>query len=621
MKVLYLSSPHEKSGIGRAGRDNAQALLARHEVVNSLQTGVNAIVQHRAAIAFVGGPPHMRWPAATRQGIPTVGYCVIEGDRTRRSIDERVDQLAQLWTPSRASADALTASGVKQPVKIIPHVLWPFQSLHSCTADTPFTVLTCGHLVEIRKGQEFAYQMFQKAFPAEEFPDVRWIVKTRVPDSRLPPVFAQMINEDPRITVIARDVPNMQDIYDMGHVLLSAHLAGAFELHLAEAAAYGMPVIASATGGPLDYLHSSSLISIAEQREFVLPRYADPFNNSRMWDVPDVAAGAEKLRACYANYEQHRIIAQVHAPVVRQHCAPTRVASLMDAALNELPRVTWHPNEERKATALKFSCAAGVKVETCGIKTALTRVGIHSHRRSGTHFTGAMIEQGWGCAWAKSHALDARALPDGIEWIHTVRNPIDCIYKTWRWWTAEPPKGSFNKRIQRLLSDLTFEQFLDGKGGQLFGWMAHDENDPRGRRRDDLGDLTGYFYDPLRYWIDHLRQAMMYPRMPILVYERLLQEPGLLEEALTPWLSAPKAPLEVPDRPVGHGPHMDGVGHALQFWPDQHLQRLKQELAQPFDQLPAVITHLGFESLEAWLAVGSKASNSSEEPPHAPVTK
>ena len=603
MKVLYLTTANAASGIGQAGRANAQALRAQHEVVHHLQDGVNAIIQHGDAIAMLHqASPTRRWPAATAEGIPTVGYCVVEGDSTRKSIDRLVQKFHQLWTPSQASYDALLSSGVRQPIKIIPHVLWPFQSIHSPPRDQPFTVLTCGHLISARKGQHFAHQMFQTAFPAEKFPDVRLLIKTRAGVDRLPADFARMMSADPRIHLIAENVTEMTSVYDQGHVLLSAHLAGAFELHVAEAAAYGMPVIASATGGPLDYLHGSSLITIADRREFELPVHADPYNHALYWDVPDIHEGAAMLRACLDDYERHRITAQTHSTVVRQHCAPARIAALMDNALQELPRVTWHEAPTRRLKVRPFTPFYRT-AEIYGKNGALARVGVHSHRRSGTHLTGALVEQGWQCAWAKNHVIDASSLTAGIEWIHAVRNPVDCIYKTWVWW-AGPGNGAANPLVREALQGLTFEQFLNGEGGPRLGWRPHSCVRPV----DNLGDLTGYFYDPLLYWADHTRAAMLHPRMPSVVYERTLRDPGILEAILTPLLGPPIKPLTLPQRAVGHRPHMDAVGHALQFWPESHLRRLAQELSNQIHHDRSILDQLGFASLDEWIETGASVT-------------
>ena len=593
MKILYLKK-FNKCGIACAGHSNVNALRLNHTVVGRMEEGVNVVIHHQEPMAFVESNLNVPRIGAVKEGLPAIGYCVVEGDKTREDIVPMIEPFCQLWTPSKASRDALIKSGATQPVYVIPHILESTKSLHEPVSEQ-FTVLSCAHGLGTRKGLDFGIQIFQKAFPAKEFPLVRYVIKTRSQSSR----FEGHIKLDPRISVITYEAGDMHDVYNIGHVLLSPHLAGAFELHVAEAAAYGMPVIASATGGVLDYLDEKSLIPISEKREFSEAR--NHIANALLWDVPDVEVGAQKLRDCYDNYLTHQSSAHAHSHKVLQHCDQSRVAELMNQALSELPRVTWQYPSQRKQF-MQYPSQPRY-IETCGNLKALTRIGVHSHRRSGTHVVGNMITAGWNCAWLKSHDLDAGLLTSGVDWIHVVRNPIDCIYKNWRWWTVQG-NGANNQVIHKILGQLTFEQFLEGEGGRRIGW-----NKCSFQIRDNLKNLDGYFYDPLRYWADHTRIALSIPRMPVVVYERLLKDPAILEHALAPLLKEPKTTLQVPVRPVGHSPNMDHVGHATQFWSELHLQRLEKELIRPFDTDKTILNQLGFVSLEDWINTGSNIKN------------
>jgi glycosyltransferase involved in cell wall biosynthesis len=542
-------------------------------------------------------------------GIPVVGFWVVESPKMNPSMVEFSQGLAQIWTPSESSKNAIVDSGVKVPVKVIPHPVLPPTAGRPSREGEPFTILTCGSAPVVRKGYDLAFAAFQAAFPVSEYPEVRWILKLRgIPADRLE-VITEMTSKDSRIILSVADVPDMTEVYYGADVYMQCHKAGGFELHCAEAAAHGLPVLATDVGGVKDYLPQSARITPAG---FVKNEAWDPLNQVGNWAVPDVVAVGSALRTLYRDASARVKLADECRTMVTAHCNPSRIAALMAEALVGLPPRTAvdprlaqiHKIEKNRLDMAARIDRAGkipnsIEVVEPGLEVvgggiiAQAVVGILSHRRSGTHHLGETVRRAWERPWAKSHAFPSTR-NRRLSWVYIVRNPIDTLFSTFEWFRSTG--GASNSIISAEVDKCTFDQFLKGRAGKLLGYLAHREG-----RRDNCVCNRGMFFDPIQHWADHVREALD-EKMTVVTHESLMSDPEAIGEILAKKIGRPPVnPVVMIEEKVGLKPSREkDIGYALSKWSPSSLTLLNVALTDTKWGDP-LLSKLGFSSLEDWL--------------------
>jgi len=167
---------------------------------------------------------------------------------------------------------------------------------------------------------------------------------------------------------------------------------------------------------------------------------------------------------------------------------------------------------------------------------------VASHRRSGTHFFGEFIKLNWNVEWKKTHMMCDFDLLNNNHVIYIIRNPIEVLHSTYIWFTESG--GCHNKLITSIFKDVTFDEFLQGKAGSLIGYDSCFFKD-----KDNLYGCNGMFYDPIRYWVDHVNS---YSDATTFLYEDVLQQKEQCINHLKSILG--DANIKAVDGYVGHQP-------------------------------------------------------------------
>lgn len=214
------------------------------------------------------------------------------GDST--SISSRFVQWANhpqvngIMLPSRCAIEAFRQSGVRTLVGLVPHGV----KIHRASDRFLFLrdekrtkVLTFRSFDFLRKGWDLVFNLIPR------FPEALFIIKG-------PPTWA-LSNVMPRVAdvLIVNDWLSEEDLaslYENCDVLLSLHRGGAFELSCLEALAYGLPVIATAHGGVMDYLDESNAFLVRVGRLERL--YPEGFDHSGLGATADVGDAVRRLR-------------------------------------------------------------------------------------------------------------------------------------------------------------------------------------------------------------------------------------------------------------------------------------------------------------------------------------
>jgi glycosyltransferase involved in cell wall biosynthesis len=107
----------------------------------------------------------------------------------------------------------------------------------------------------------------------------------------------------------------------------SLHRAEGFGYTLAEAMAYGVPTIATAYSGNLEFMDRENSF-LVEAREVEVERPEGPFQRGSVWGEPDVDHAAALMRHVYERREESALVAERGQRTVRERLALPQVGAL-----------------------------------------------------------------------------------------------------------------------------------------------------------------------------------------------------------------------------------------------------------------------------------------------------
>lgn len=275
-----------------------------------------------------------------------IGYWAYELTRLPAFWARNADLLHEIWVPSRFVAEAVRASGVTTPVRVMPHPVHlrasakPDRSRFDIKADE-FVVLAMGDLnsAASRKNLTGAIDIYRRAFP-EDGSGARLIVKTQSDAQH--PDFAAMAaeaaggREDIMIVGWSMQGDDVASLVAAADVALSPHRAEGFGLVLAEAFLAGVPALATGWSGNMDFMADLPELTIAHGFTPVRDPSGVYKASGLEWAEPDVADGAVKLRRLRDDPALRRALAERgRAAIVALGRAWTREA-LEETALGGL---------------------------------------------------------------------------------------------------------------------------------------------------------------------------------------------------------------------------------------------------------------------------------------------
>ncbi len=217
----------------------------------------------------------------------------------------------EIWAPSRFVVDALRSSGVKVPIRLMPHPVAlgappapPARAAFGIPPDK-FAVLTLGDLRSSaeRKNLLGAIAIYCQAFPS---PDAnRLIVKVRE-DGAHPAFLAhaqRLARGRPDIRLLTGDLSadDMHRLIASSDLVLSPHRAEGFGLPLAEALLAGVPVLATGWSGNVDFMKDMPESLIDYSLVPVRDVYRVYRARAQCWAEPDVEDAVTKLRMLAAS--------------------------------------------------------------------------------------------------------------------------------------------------------------------------------------------------------------------------------------------------------------------------------------------------------------------------------
>jgi glycosyltransferase involved in cell wall biosynthesis len=224
------------------------------------------------------------------------GLTMCESDRVDQLWVDNINTTCErLIVPCQQNLEAFKFSGVRVPIHIIPGGFDPAEFPVIETApDRSFTFMALGDR-GVRKGLEVVWMAFHKAFGGDprRFPtgekDVRLLIKSR-------PQFASNFQAlqiaDRRISAWRQEVDQMADVFAAVDAVVIPSFGEGWGLPHRQAAAMGIPSIATRWGGLEDGIDHWGI----PIEKFKMVKADVHYAKDALWAFPSVDEVAEKMR-------------------------------------------------------------------------------------------------------------------------------------------------------------------------------------------------------------------------------------------------------------------------------------------------------------------------------------
>lgn len=282
-----------------------------------------------------------RWAYTLRN---VVAVTVWEADPIPEIWQRALRHAIDVWVPCEFNVGpfgrALGAAPYRLPYALPSHA----QSVPDDSADVPGVERSDFVFYSIfdwqyRKNARGAIEAFLRAFP--EARDALLVLKT-IPRAaaeaqRALDDIRSRLQSSGRVVLLCRDVNEAQidALHERGDCYVSLHRGEGWGYPLFEAAARGTPTVASAQGGPLDFLDPARH-RLVPCRDIAVEEPYFLFTREMRWAEPDLVAASKALRWVYEHRDQARANAQAAAPVLRKIYSLESIGEAAKSRLFEL---------------------------------------------------------------------------------------------------------------------------------------------------------------------------------------------------------------------------------------------------------------------------------------------
>ena len=281
-----------------------------------------------------------------------------ETDHLPPSYVESLNEVLEVWVPSSYNAETFRAQ-IKTPVFVLPH---PVHLKYAAPAerqtlaeglalkDTDFVVLSVATWQE-RKNLPGLIEAFLRAFPND--PDALLVIKTGFQMVHYHVACVQIAEAieragasnskaaEQRIRICDGLWPDerITALMQRADCYASLHRGEGWCYPLFDAAARGIPVVATGYSGPLDYLdpRHHHLVKFELTSPTLTEHFQNyPFSDQMRWAEPDVVDAAAHLRAVFEDRAGSLERARIWAELLRQRFSQSAIGEMARQRLIEL---------------------------------------------------------------------------------------------------------------------------------------------------------------------------------------------------------------------------------------------------------------------------------------------
>jgi len=367
LSLVYYGHVFDATGYGRAARGYLHALHAagirvsavdlmkhdrqvRDELVESMVDRGTGGDFH----LFHGIPP--QWARLAFPLRNAIGMTVWETDRMPAQWRTALSHVMELWLPCDFNVSVFQRD-LRTPIFKLPHVVdarqWngevaPHESALGIS-EADFVAYSVFEWQE-RKGPADVLSVYLEAF--RDVADTLLIIKTNPGAAKTAEqALASMrtkLRSNARVSIRAEAWcdAQLEALRRRGDVYLSMHRGEGWCYPLFDAASQGTPVIATAFGGPLEYLTADTASLVRYDLVSVRQPYLY-YHPAMRWAQPDRAAAVAALLDVYRHRDRARTRASVAADRIRRTYSPEAVGAAARQQLLQLLRRTDSPRWQR----------------------------------------------------------------------------------------------------------------------------------------------------------------------------------------------------------------------------------------------------------------------------------
>ena len=277
-----------------------------------------------------------------------IGLWAWEIEAFPRSMAQSQRFLDEIWANSSFSAEAIQKR-VSCPVYPFPlPVSVPeIKTPSSWELDLPegFVFLFCFDFDSIfdRKNPTAVIRAFLEAFPDDErvFLRIKSINGSKAPEKLQ--LLHSVAGDDPRISFIDGywESQRVRALMAYCDAYISLHRAEGFGLTMAEAMAYGKPVVATGYSGNLDFMNPENSFLVSSHRTEI-KEGCEPYPPGAFWAEPDVADAARLLRSVISSPTEAAEKAARGRVDIEQHHSPAARSRFVSQRIEEIARNLPH---------------------------------------------------------------------------------------------------------------------------------------------------------------------------------------------------------------------------------------------------------------------------------------
>jgi glycosyltransferase involved in cell wall biosynthesis len=371
MKVRYIAPCFDSSGYAEAARGYIEALDSvgvevqlmpmtferQKPDLGKLEEKLKTMAArpNDARIQIIHMTPE-NYPRFRRADRYNIAYTTWETNRLPEGWANSINQMQECWVPCEHNVKVFRDSGVKVPIKCIPHTFrvsdietttelpltnkdpseFTFYSIFQWTERKHPSALIKAYLSEFKADEKVCLVLktyFVNPDNADEAKQLKEVIKS---------IKERMyLKAYPKILLISSllSKPQINSLHQQGDCFVLTHRCEGFGMPIVEAMAAGKPSIYTNYGGPEDFGKGFNSPVGFPIRYDMTPCHGMPwpiYHGHMDWAEPSVAHTREHMRTVFNNRQLAKEVGQTARAWVSEELSHTKIGNLMKTRLEEI---------------------------------------------------------------------------------------------------------------------------------------------------------------------------------------------------------------------------------------------------------------------------------------------